>query len=89
LLNLLRTIGLVIVAVVATVFLVQNLATIEVAFLTWSIAAPRAVVFLIVFGLGLVTGYLLRALRPPRDAAPRDARSDTVRKQDGPAASNN
>ncbi len=69
-LGLIRTLGLVVIAVIAMVFLIQNLATIEVAFLTWSISAPRAVIFLMMFGMGLVAGYLLHALRPRRQDRP-------------------
>ncbi|MGE3142767.1 MAG: DUF1049 domain-containing protein [Hyphomonadaceae bacterium] len=67
-LQLFRTILLVLITVLTTIFVVQNLATTEVAFLTWSIAAPRAVVLLALFGLGLLFGYLLRALWPRRRA---------------------
>ncbi|MEQ1617760.1 MAG: hypothetical protein ABL883_05400 [Terricaulis sp.] len=51
------------IALVALVFLVQNLATIEVAFLTWSFAAPRALVFVLLFAVGLIAGYLVHAVR--------------------------
>jgi lipopolysaccharide assembly protein A len=68
LLGLIRTLGLVVIAVVAAVFFIQDLATIEVAFLTWSISAPRAFIFLLVFGMGLTAGYLLSALSPRRQA---------------------
>jgi uncharacterized integral membrane protein len=77
LLSLIRTIGLVVIAMVATIFFVQNLATIEVAFLTWSISAPRAFIFLMVFGMGAIAGYLLSALRPRRREE-QQARSDIV-----------
>lgn len=63
-LHLARTLALVLITILATIFFVQNLATTEVAFITWSIAAPRAVVFVIVFALGWLTGYLVHALRP-------------------------
>lgn len=85
-LSLVRTIGLVAIAVVAAIFLIQNLATIEVAFLTWSISAPRAVVFIMVFAAGLIAGYLLHAFRPRR--RPRDANGANVQGQDGLGASN-
>ena len=77
-LSLVRTIGLAVIAIVATVFFVQNLATIEVAFLTWSISAPRAFIFLLVFGTGLIAGYLLSALRPRRQEEPHQTKGDIV-----------
>ena len=54
--GLIRTVVLVVIAIIAAIFFMQNFATTEVAFLTWSIVAPRAVVFLIVFGFGFVAG---------------------------------
>jgi uncharacterized integral membrane protein len=78
LLSLVRTIGLAVIAIVATVFFVQNLATIEVAFLTWSISAPRAFIFLLVFGTGLIAGYLLSALRPRHREGPHQTKGDIV-----------
>jgi len=77
-LGLARTIALIAVAIVAVVFLIQNLATIEVAFLTWSIAAPRAIVFALLFAAGLLAGYLLNALRrkAPRSKAATSANAD-------------
>lgn len=61
--GLLRGILIGLIALIALVFVVQNLATIEVAFLTWSFAAPRAFVFVLLFALGLVAGYLAHAVR--------------------------
>lgn len=61
--GLFRGILIGLIALVALVFVVQNLATIEVAFLTWSFAAPRAFVFVLLFALGLIAGYLTHAVR--------------------------
>ena len=85
-LGLIRTLGLVVIAVVAVVFFIQNLTTIEVAFLTWSVSAPRAVIFLMVFGMGLIAGYLLHALRPRRQSAPQHSKGNMVGEQDRPQA---
>lgn len=63
-LKLIRTIWIVILTVLATLFCVQNLATIEVAFLTWSFAAPRALIFFVLLLAGFVLGLLAHALRP-------------------------
>ena len=84
--NLIRTIALVVIAMLATIFLIQNLATIEVAFLTWSISAPRAVIFLMVFAVGLAAGYLLHALQPRRQGALRQTKGDVVAEQDSAPA---
>ena len=71
-LGLIRTIALVSITIVATVFFIQNLASTEVAFMTWSIVAPRASVFFLIFIMGGVAGYLLRAIRPRRRPKPAD-----------------
>ena len=68
--GLIRTVLLVVIAIIAATFFMQNFATTEVAFLTWSIVAPRAVVFLIVFGFGFAAGYLLNALSSRKQATP-------------------
>ena len=68
--GLIRTVALVAIAIIVTTFFMQNFATTEVAFLTWSIVAPRAVVFLIVFGLGFAAGYLLHAVSGRRPVMP-------------------
>lgn len=62
--GLIRTVLLVLITVLVTVFFIQNLASTEVAFLTWSISAPRAVVFALIFGLGWIVGYLVHAFTP-------------------------
>ena len=70
----LRTLALVAITVLVTIFSVQNLASTEVAFLTWSINAPRALIYFLLFALGLATGFLIRALWPKRPpAAPKPA----------------
>ncbi|MBI1252317.1 MAG: DUF1049 domain-containing protein [Alphaproteobacteria bacterium] len=61
-----RTVFLIAITALVTIFIVQNLATIEIAFLTWAFAAPRALVFLLVFTAGVIVGLLLYALRPRR-----------------------
>ena len=68
--SVIRTVALVAIAIIVTTFFMQNFATTEVAFLTWSIVAPRAVVFLIVFGFGFAAGYLLHALSSRRQVTP-------------------
>lgn len=50
-------IGFVIVGFIV-LFTVQNVATVEVSFLAWSISMPRAVLLFLVFGGGVVTGLM-------------------------------
>jgi uncharacterized integral membrane protein len=40
-------------------FIVQNLAIVEVQFLFWSFALPRVVLLSIIFAVGILTGWLL------------------------------
>ena len=50
-------IGIVLGAAVI-VFALQNAETVTYTFIAWSLSAPRAVVVLLAFVLGLVTGWL-------------------------------
>ncbi|MEZ5971063.1 MAG: hypothetical protein R3C31_04575 [Hyphomonadaceae bacterium] len=68
--KLLRTLGIVLLTVLATLFCVQNLTTIEVAFLTWSIAAPRALIFFMLLATGFILGFVTHALRPSGKSHP-------------------
>ena len=42
------------------VFVVQNATTVEVVFLWWSVSLPRAVLYVVIFVLGAVFGWLTR-----------------------------
>jgi uncharacterized integral membrane protein len=61
-----RSVGLVIITMLVTVFFIQNLASTEVVFITWSVSAPRAIVFFLVFVAGWIMGLLVNAIRPRR-----------------------
>ena len=50
-------IGIVIVGLIV-LFTAQNVATVEVSFLAWSISLPRAVLLFLVFSGGVVTGLI-------------------------------
>jgi putative membrane protein len=43
------------------VFVVQNVAIVEIKFLLWSIEMSRALLYFIIFLLGLLSGWLLTA----------------------------
>lgn len=68
--KLIRTIWIILLTAAATLFCVQNLTTIEIVFISWSIAAPRALVFFILLAVGFVVGFLAHALRPRQPDAP-------------------
>ena len=53
---------LVIIALIGLVvlFVIQNVATVEINFFIWSASMPRAVMVFIIFVLGAVTGWFFR-----------------------------
>lgn len=65
-LSFVRTLALVVITIAVTVFTLQNLAPLEVRFLTWTVQAPSAVIILVIFALGAVFGFTVSALRPRR-----------------------
>jgi uncharacterized integral membrane protein len=48
---------------IVLVFAVQNVADVEVQFLIWSFALPRAILIVVVFALGMLIGWILHSLR--------------------------
>lgn len=48
-----------ILAVVAVIFIVQNVTVVEVRFLFWSLNLSRALLMLLILAIGLVVGWLL------------------------------
>ena len=62
----LRPILLVVLVGLVLVFAVQNVANVEVQFLIWSIAMPRAILIAVVFALGVLIGWILHGLRRRR-----------------------
>lgn len=51
---------------IVVIFAIQNTGTVDYAFLVWRITAPRAIVVLAVFVVGLFSGVLARGFRPRR-----------------------
>lgn len=49
----------IVLAVLVALFAVQNMALVNIEFLLWSFQAPRALVLLVVFLLGMLAGALL------------------------------
>jgi uncharacterized integral membrane protein len=43
------------------VFVIQNIAVVEVQFLFWSISVTRSLLLLIIFGVGILLGWLLKS----------------------------
>jgi putative membrane protein len=53
-----KRISLIIIAILFAVFILQNAQVVEVRFLFWGTEASRAIVLLVTFFLGLVSGWL-------------------------------
>ena len=53
-----KRISLIIIAIVFAVFILQNAQVVEVRFLFWGTEASRAIILLVTFFLGLVSGWL-------------------------------
>ena len=53
-----KRISLIIIAILFAVFIVQNAQVVEVLFLFWGTEESRAIVLLVTFFLGLVSGWL-------------------------------
>jgi uncharacterized integral membrane protein len=64
-----RTAFIVLVAICATLFVVQNLAPMEINFLGWSLQAPRFMGVLISLALGVGVGWIIGAW--PRHKKPQ------------------
>jgi uncharacterized integral membrane protein len=76
-----RPILLIVLIGIGVVFAIQNVADVEVQFLLWSIALPRAILILAVLALGMLIGWILhgvhvrRRQRSPSLPARRDTES--------------
>ena len=59
---------------IVLVFAIQNVADVEVQFLIWSFALPRAILIVVVFALGMLIGWILHSVRARKrpQAAPSD-----------------
>lgn len=51
------------IGILALIFVIQNLETVQVNFLLWTVQMPRAVMLLLVFIAGAVTAWLVATLR--------------------------
>jgi uncharacterized integral membrane protein len=50
------------------IFTLQNVVTVEVTFLVWTIALPRAILLFVVFVIGLAIGWILKSVAGRRRA---------------------
>jgi uncharacterized integral membrane protein len=52
----------IVLGIVVIVFAIQNTETVTYDFLAWSVTSPRALVVILVFIVGLLTGWLVTGL---------------------------
>ena len=51
-----------ILAGLLVLFIIQNVAVVEIQFLFWSTSISRALLMFIVFGIGILTGWFLKSI---------------------------
>lgn len=56
-----RLISILIIAVLALIFVIQNVAAVEVNFLAWTVSLSRALLILFTLAIGFILGWLLRS----------------------------
>ena len=49
----------------AVLFTLQNVATVEVSFLFWTIRLPRAILLFVIFAAGAAFGWAFGRMHPP------------------------
>lgn len=71
-----KLIGLLLLAGLVVLFIVQNVATVEIQFLFWSTQMPRSLMIFLIFAVGILVGWFLhgflalrRNLKGPDQAA--------------------
>ncbi len=51
------------IGIIALIFVIQNLETVQVNFLLWTVQMPRAVMLVVVFLAGAATAWLIATLK--------------------------
>ncbi len=51
-----------VVGVLAIVFMMQNTETVDISFLAWTVTTPRALIMIIMLGVGIILGATGSAL---------------------------
>lgn len=58
-----KLVGAYAIGIIALIFVVQNLETVQVKFLFWTMQMPRALMLLLVFLAGAATSWLVATLK--------------------------
>lgn len=65
-----RPVLLIVLIGIGVVFAIQNVREVEVQFLLWSFALPRAILILAVLALGMLIGWILHSVHARRRREP-------------------
>ena len=49
------------------VFIIQNVAIVDIQFFTWSVSIPRSLLMFIVLGVGIVMGWFFKSFTKSRE----------------------
>jgi len=52
----------ILIGILVIIFMVQNVETVDIRFLAWTTHIPRAIMILIVFVVGIGTGWVVRSV---------------------------
>ena len=52
----------IVIGILVIVFMVQNVETVDIKFLAWSVSMQRAIMILIVFVVGIGIGFVIRSI---------------------------
>jgi uncharacterized integral membrane protein len=52
----------IIIGILVIAFMVQNVETVDIKFLAWSVSIQRAIMILIVFVVGIGVGFVIRSI---------------------------
>lgn len=67
----LKPILLIVLIGIGVLFALQNIAEVEVQFLIWSVALPRAILILAVLALGMLIGWILHSFHARKQPEPQ------------------
>jgi uncharacterized integral membrane protein len=72
----------IIIGVLVIVFMVQNVETVDIQFLTWTAQLSRALMILIVFVIGIGIGWVIRSIGYRRKRRRKPTRKGKKRNKD-------
>ncbi|KJS31494.1 MAG: hypothetical protein VR64_11155 [Desulfatitalea sp. BRH_c12] len=70
-----KVIFAIVLAVVAAIFMIQNLAVMDLSFLFWTLSMSRSLFTLLILAVGIGLGWLLHSLHNQKRSNARDNKS--------------